>query len=187
MQSDESGHSDPIEDLLSEGNYISAYLRIKSGEFDRNSRNDLTGRLVLSLVDDLSATKGKERVIYLRALLAWVFNDIPGLSAAYREQVRTASSGSTTPVEDLLKTFGALSSFASGRREGDVRDTFENIRDQAEDASGSGEFESRLKDFVSHAGSGVEEGLKRASDFFDSLSKMNKKPDEQEDQPEDGE
>jgi hypothetical protein len=158
-----------INELISEKNYIGAYLLLKDTEIEQAAKYDLTGRIVTDIIDDLTSEKNREKIAYLRSILVWIFRDVPGLSSVYREQLRL-SSGGGTPVADFLKGI---------RTFGDLNDKFDTIKDRVEEAADSPEvndFQDKLKDFFSQAGVEVEQGLKRATEFFDNLNKTDAAP-----------
>ena len=158
-----------LNELISAKNYIAAYLLLKDTEIAQAAKYDLTGRIVNGIIDDLTSEKNREKIAYLRSILVWIFRDVPGLSSVYREQLRL-SSGGRTPVADFLKGIRSFS---------DLNDKFDTIKDRVEEAADSpevGDFQDKLKDFFSQAGVEVEQGLKRATEFFDNLNNTDSTP-----------
>lgn len=169
-----------IEGLLEEGNYLAACLHLKDGELDSADRYDLTGRVAIRIMNDLASQKNREKIMFLRSILVWLFKDIPGLSYLYREQLRLASGGAN-PLADAAKGLQWLSGlFSQGAGTGQSpRDTMEDIKQTVEDAAEGATGKSvqdQLNEMLSQAGEGVEEGIRKAADFFSSLGGGPKPP-----------
>ena len=159
-----------IDELLSEGNYLAACLHLKDAEVGSDSRNDLTGRIAKRVIEDLASERNKEKITFLRSVLVWLFKDIPGLSSVYREQLRV-SSGVPNPLDDLfggLKVLRGLSNLGRGGASTAAEDIKDNI-DEAAERVRDGSAQEQFNEFLSRAGENVEEGIRKAADFFNSL------------------
>lgn len=163
-----------IEDLLNEKNYLAACLLLKNSSAEGEESYDISGKVVARILDDLSAEKNKEKSLFLRSLLIWVFRDLPGLSSIYREQLRSAS-GTAGPFGDIWKNLRMFSDVMSGEKSASsvAEDAAENIKQHVKDAAdnlNADTFTEKVKDFFSSSGIDLDDGLKRATDFFESLN-----------------
>ena len=150
---------------LKEQNYIAACLFLKNEELPDDARYEATGEVAKGVIDDLASEKNKEKILYLRSILVWLFKDIPGLASVYREQLRLASDNPNI-VRDFMKgvrTFSDIATGGASETVGEkVDDMAENLRPEA--------IQEKVKDFFSDAGLDIDEGIKKAQDFFDTLS-----------------
>ena len=173
--------------LITDRNYLGAQLFLKEVELDTDERNELLGVLATAVVDELSRTRrdDRERLIYLRSILAWILREVPGLGSMYREQLRQASGGG-----DLLGEFSRglrnLGDVASGRKSVDegVTEAAEDARRNFEDAAErfrSGESAEGVNEFLSAAEKGIRQGIDQLGAFFRALN------EEQENRGETGE
>jgi hypothetical protein len=152
---------------LEEQNYIAACLFLKKESLPEDARNEITGEVAKQVVDRLSVEKNKEKILYLRSILVWLFKDVPGLASVYREQIRLTSDNPNL-MRDFLKGARAFADVATGGGSEEfgekVEEATENLRPEA--------IQEKVRDFFSGAGIDVDEGIQKAKDFFDSLAGM---------------
>jgi hypothetical protein len=164
--------------LTREGNFLGAGMMLKHRTLSEEDEAERAGELAGAIVEELSSLdrrQDKERILYLRSILAWLFRDIPGLSSLYREQLQAAEGAPTGPMSDLYRNLRNFADVASGRKkfsEG-AEETAENMRRNFEQAtenlsSGNEGFEQ----FVQAA----EEGFKGGFAQFGELLKQFAEP-----------
>lgn len=176
--------------LIADRNYLGAKLYLTDAELPADERAELSGTLATAVVDELSRTRreDRERVAFLRSVLAWILRDIPGLGSLYREQLRSFGGG-----DDLLagvsRGFRNLGDMASGRKnvaEGlaeaaeDARRSFE---DAAERLSGE-ESTDDIGEFLTAAERGIRGGLDQLGALFRAMSERAQTDDETSDEDE---
>jgi hypothetical protein len=166
--------------LIENSNHLGAYLYLKDAGLEHEEYVELVGELAGAVVNELSGTRreDKERIYFLRSILAWILRDVPGLGSLYREQLRESRSGAGA---------GLLGSVARGvRNAGDVatgkksvseglQDAAEDVRQNMEDAADSvksGEAGAKLNEFLNSAETGVRQGLDQLGDFFRTLNEQ---------------
>ncbi|MBT3275073.1 MAG: hypothetical protein HN368_18105 [Spirochaetales bacterium] len=153
-----------VEGYLEEKNYLAACLYLKNEDLPDESRYELTGEVAKYVVEDLASERNKEKILYLRSVLVWLFKDIPGLASVYREQLRLASGGPNL-MRDFVRGVRNFSEFGSGA------ETFEEKIDDVTDNLKPEVIQEKVKDFFSQAGTNFDDGIKKAQDFFDNLSR----------------
>ncbi len=181
---------------MRERNYIAAYQYIRMVRPAEPAYSEYAGTLVGAVIEELGRINKREqpdRVIYLRSILAWIFRDIPGLSALYREQLR-GTSGGGDPVSEVYRGVRNFNDVASGRKSfsDGFEDAFQQIRDNVErtaeqirerysefskqsngenrskaEGAGSGGRPDVVNDFLRSAEKGITEGLKQVGEFFE--------------------
>lgn len=168
---------------LDDKNFMGAYLLLRESSIDRAARYEYTGRIAATLVDELSRTRrdDRERIYYLRSLLAWIFRDVPGLAPLYREQLRAAAGG-VDMLGGLARGVSNISDVAGGRKS--VRD---GIQDAADDAYRSAEYAAdefsssetgeQVNHFLSAAEQGIRDGLTQLGHFFHAMNSVDQAPD----------
>lgn len=175
---------DRIQEMIRDNNYVAAYTTIKESRLDDIEKTELSGKLVARIVDELSrCTKreDREKAVYLRTILSWVFRDIPGLSTLYREQLRLAHRGEGDFATDLYRNFRNISDVAGGRKsvaEG-FEETAENIRVGFEEATEnlrSGDPTETVRTFMSAAETTIKDGLEQFGRLFESLNQPTQRP-----------
>ncbi|MFW5716172.1 MAG: hypothetical protein ACOC0E_01865 [Spirochaetota bacterium] len=162
--------------LIADRNYLGAQLYLKEAELEKDERDELLGALATALVDELSRTRrdDRERLVYLRSVLAWVLREVPGLGSLYREQLRSATGGGDM-LSDLTRGLRNLGDVASGRKsvgEG-FNDAADDARRNFEDATErmrSGESGARVNEFFTAAEKGIRQGLDQLGEFFRVLN-----------------
>ncbi|MFP4509161.1 MAG: hypothetical protein ACLFNQ_03445 [Spirochaetaceae bacterium] len=173
-----------IHEMIRDNNYVAAYTTIRESRLDEVEKTELSGKLVTRIVDELSrCTKreDREKAVYLRTLLSWIFRDIPGLSTLYREQLRLAHRGEGDFATDLYRNFRNISDVAGGRKsvaEG-FEETAENIRVGFEEAAEnlrSGDPTETVRTFMTTAESTIKDGLEQFGRFFESLNQQAQQP-----------
>lgn len=160
---------------LDEKNFMGAYLLLRESNLEKAVRYEYTGRIAATIVDELSRTRrdDRERIYYLRSLLAWIFRDVPGLASMYREQLRVTAGG-----VDLLGGFARgvsnIGDVAGGRKS--VRDGIQDAADdayrsaeQAAEEFTSGETGEQVSRFLSAAEQGIRDGLTQLGNFFRAM------------------
>jgi hypothetical protein len=164
--------------LIHESNYVGAYLYLKDVELEKDDRYELVGMLATAVADEISQTRrdDKERIYFLRSVLAWILRDVPGLSALYREQLREQHGGNDllSAVSRGMRNIGDM---ATGRKrvsEGiqDAADEAKRGLDDAAQSIRSGEAKERLNDFLSSAEGGIRKGLDQLGEFFRELNEQ---------------
>ena len=148
---------------LEEQNYVAACLFIKNEAVPDDGKYEITGEIAKHVVDNLAVEKNKEKILYLRSILVWLFKDVPGLAAVYREQLRLASD-SPNIVRDFMRGVRTFSDATGGTESfGEkVEEATENLKPDV--------IQEKVKDFFNDAGLDVDEGIKKARDFFETLS-----------------
>jgi hypothetical protein len=181
--------------LISERNYVGAYLYLKEAELERAEYLELVGSLTAAIIDELSKTRrdDRERIYYLRSVLAWIFRDVPGLSSLYREQIRSAKGGSDL-LEGLFRGVKNVGDVASGRKtmSDGIQDAAEDARRNVEDAADAvrgSDAGARIGEFLSSAERGIKTGIEQLGAFFRDLntSGSDGEPESDVDQPSDTE
>jgi hypothetical protein len=154
---------DRVDGLLREKNYIGAYGRAQKLPESDGLRIDLTGKIANAISEELSALRGQnpERQAYLRAQLAWVCRDVPGLSYLYREQLRARTDANF----DLLKSIKDL---ASGRPE-DAADRLRRGVEDVQESINSGQAGDRIQGMLKDVERNMRDGAKQVGAFIDSM------------------
>jgi hypothetical protein len=152
-----------VDDLVRERNYIGAYGRVKRLPESDSLRIDLTGKIANAVSEELSALRGQnpERQAYLRAQLAWVCRDIPGLSYLYREQIRSRNEGSF----DILKSIKDL---AVGRPE-DAADRIKRGMEDVQESISSGQAGDQFQNLLKDVERNMRSGARQVGDFIDTM------------------
>ena len=175
-----------VKRLLDESNYVAAGMLIRNSDADEAERYEAVGLAVAAVIGELETERNRERIIFLRTMLSWFFREAPGLSSLYREQLRMIH-GRPSPLQDIsniARFLGDLGASATGAAPGappDAEETAERVRDFSERLRERGEdFQEQVKDFFAQSGIDLDEGMKRANDFFGSISGRRKKSDDDE-------
>lgn len=166
-----------VDQMIDDHNFVAAYMAVKQSGLSELDRTELAGLIVARIVDDLGRSTRRderERAIYLRSLLAWIFRDIPGLSSLYREQVRLVHNRGdlATDMYQGLKNINDVASGRKGFNEG-LEDTVNQVRDNLEDAAESlrsGDASESVRKFMSAAETGLRDGLTQVGRFFESMN-----------------
>jgi hypothetical protein len=174
-----------VKRLLDESNYVAAGMLIRNSNADEAERYEAVGLAVAAVIGELETERNRERIIFLRTMLSWFFREAPGLSSLYREQLRMIH-GRPSPWQDIsniARLLGDLGAGGAGGRPGapppDAEETAERVRDFSDRLRERGEdFQEQVKDFFAQSGIDLDEGMKRANDFFDTFSGRRKKPDD---------
>jgi hypothetical protein len=164
--------------LIENSNHLGAYLYLKDAGLEHEEYVELVGELAGAVVDELSRTRrdDKERIYFLRSILAWILRDVPGLGSLYREQLRESRGGGGAGIlGSVTRGFRNAGDVATGKKsvsEGlqDVADEVRQNMESAADSVNSGETGSRLNEFLNSAESGVRQGLDQLGDFFRTLN-----------------
>lgn len=144
-------------ELVDEQNYLGAAQYLRETETDKSMRSARMGTVVEAVIRDLDKARSRsdrERVVYLRSVLAWLLKEFPGLASIYREQLRVASGGNDV-LPDLARGFRNVNDVLSGKK---------TVQEGVEDAS------EPLEGLADQAGKLFTDGLNQLGDFF---SKMN--------------
>lgn len=164
--------------LIEESNHLGAYLYLKEAELERGEYVELVGVLAGAVVEELSRTRrdDRERLHYLRSILAWILRDVPGLGSIYREQLRESRGGGgfLSSVTRGIRNAGDVTSGRKSVSEG-FEDAAEDVRrnfESAADAVKSGEAGSQLNEFLSSAETGIRQGLDQLGEFFKTLNEQ---------------
>lgn len=166
--------------MIRDANFLGAGMLLKKRGMSEEEEAERAGELAGAIVDELARLdrrQDRERILYLRSVLAWLFRDIPGLSSLYREQLQAAEGGNTGPMADIYRNLRTFADVASGRKkfsEG-AEETAENLRRNFEDAAesfSSGRANDSFDQFVQTA----EEGFKGGFAQFGELLKRFTEP-----------
>ncbi len=178
--------------LIEERNFLGAQLFLKEAEIGEDERSELLGVLATAVVDELSRTRreDRERLAYLRSVLAWILREVPGLGGLYREQLREVS-GSTDAFADLRRGLRSFGDMAAGRKsvsEGlsEASDEARRRFDDAAEQLRSGEPSEDVADFLSAAEKGIRGGLDQLSALFRAMNDEAETKTEGRSQGEDG-
>ena len=147
-----------LKGYLDDKNYIAAVLFLKKEDIPEDTRYEITGEVAAGIIDDIGSEKNKERVLYLRSILAWLLKEVPGLASAYREQLRNAS-GNQALMREFIR---GIRNFADVTTDGATEEVADNLRPDV--------IQEKVKDFFSQAGVDIDDGIKKAQDFFENLS-----------------
>ncbi len=170
-----------VEQMIDDQNFVAAYMAVKQSGLPDLDRTEMAGQIVTRIVDDLSRCtrrEERERAIYLRSLLAWIFRDIPGLSSLYREQVRLVHNRGDLAT-DMYQGIKNINDVASGRKgvsEG-LEDTVNQVRQNLEDAAEnfrSGDASETVRSFMTAAETGLRDGLAQMGKFFEGLNEQSR-------------
>jgi hypothetical protein len=146
------------DELIEDGNYLGAAQFLREIDLPRARRSAYTGKIVQAVIRDLGSARSKndrEKVVYLRSVLAWLLKEYPGLASIYREQLRLATGG-----RDVLPEF------ARGvRNMGDVLSGKKTVQEGMEDAA------EPLESFTDQAGNFIRDGLNQVGEFFAGLNR----------------
>ena len=108
--------------------------------------------------------------MYLRTILSWYFREAPELSRLYREQLRLIH-GRSTPWQDITNIMQFFRGLGAGTTAEEPKSTAEQAKDFTDKFKEKGEeFQDQVKDFFAQSGIDLDEGMKRAGDFFDTIS-----------------
>jgi hypothetical protein len=153
-----------IEELIAQKNYVAAFEHLRRSVDDEALKIDLTGAIANALVDELDAARGKspERLAYLRAQLAWVSREVPGLSGMYREQLRGQRLGLGSEV------WGALRDIAEGRPEEAIDRAKQGVEDLREELR-SPDSTEKVENFFKQAEKNIRGGIEQAGSFFEDM------------------
>lgn len=175
-----------INGLIADKNYLSAGLHIVEMQ-NKDLQKDLLGKTANAIVAELESLpwrQNKERVYYLRSLLAWIMKEIPGLSHLYREQLKHATGHSA--ISDIIKKTANIPTNPEEAVDA-VRDTMEQLKsniDDTTDAISSSDLKSTGDKFIKQAEKGIIDGLDQFSNFLNSLGSSSSKPKEHDSEKE---
>ena len=162
--------------LIHESNFVGAYLFLKNAELEKDERDELVGLLASAVADEISQTRrdNKERIYFLRSVLAWILRDVPGLSSLYREQLREQTGGNDF-LSTLSRGMRNIGDVATGRKRmsDGLQDAADEAKQNLEDAAQSirsGEAKDRLGEFWNSAQDGLRTGLDQLGEFFRVLN-----------------
>ena len=154
-----------LQGYLEDKNYVAACLYVKNEEIPDDTKYEITGEVATRVIDDLAVEKNKEKILYLRSIMVWLLKDVPGLAAAYREQLRLAS-GSQRIMRDFLNGVRTFADVTTGGVSESVHDKAEEVAENLNPDA----IQEKVKDFFSQAGVNLDDGIKKAQDFFDNLA-----------------
>jgi hypothetical protein len=174
-----------IERLIREKNYLAAYLLVKDSSISKPAALEYTGKIVSGIIADMeSGPARKDRTLYFRSLLLFIFEDYPALSRIYSRQIRLIEE--SKPSFDILSTLRMLIDTAKDKDElkAKIEETFGNIKEKIEDTTQEvkdGTAQKKIEDFFYVAGEGIKEGLKQFSAFMQNLNKEQEDRNDQDD------
>ncbi len=149
-----------VRELIDEHNYLGAGQYVREIDMEMAMRSARMGTVVEAVIRDLDKSRSKsdrERVIYLRSVLAWLLKDYPGLASIYREQLRIAT-GSNDIIPELARGFRNVNDVVSGKK---------SVQEGVEDAA------EPLEGLADQAGKLLNQGLNQLGDFFGRLNAEN--------------
>ena len=155
--------------LVQTENWLGAWTYVKAKVNDKTEESVLIGTLANGLQKSLSAARqkdDKERMAYLRSLLAWTLRDYPGLASLYREQLRPSGiPGIPDGLQDIWRDFGDI---ISGRKT--IDENFqEKLRDAASHLSPDINTAENLSKFAKNAEQELNKGIAGLRSFLGSL------------------
>ncbi len=168
-----------IEQLIEKENYLAVTAILKEWDEEDNYKHEIAGLLVQAILEEIKEKRGeKDRVIFLRTILIWVFRDYPGLSQIYRNQLREALYTGRPDIASTLKNLGDL---ATGKRDikEDLEDLVDNLKQNIEDAQEnkkSDDVKETVTNIVELAEEGLKSGLDQVSKFMQNLSNKTEDP-----------
>jgi hypothetical protein len=163
-----------IDDLTMESNYIAAYGYLREYLPEDSVRFEYGGKIAMAIIEEIDhlppGKEGKQRLLYLRSILMWIFRDIPGLGGLYRDELKNAGER-LDPIGDVVKNLQNLSKFISGGNASteQVKDTFEVLRkniDKTIEDLGGGDVQDQVKTFFSNVERGLRESVNIAADIL---------------------
>lgn len=157
-------HRAEFEQLIADKNFLGAWVMLKESRIRKNQEARYVGSLANSLVEEITLARksdDRERVAYLRSLLAYVLKDFPGLASLYREQIK--GSGALVPdgIQDVWQEFNDI---LAGRKGLD-----EAFKQRVEEARARVERDSGLDGFIKEAQQGISKGFEGFKSFVDGL------------------
>ncbi len=145
-------------ELISDGNYLGAAQYLREISLPKAQRSAHMGKVVQAVIQDLGAARSRsdrERVVFLRSVLAWLLKEYPGLGSLYREQLRLASGG-TDVLPELARGVRNMGDVLSGKK---------TVQEGMEDAA------EPLESLADQAGNFIRDGLNQVGDFFANLNR----------------
>jgi hypothetical protein len=179
-----------LQRMMSDKNFLAAYMLLKDSTLSKESQYEYTGKIVTSIMSELApGTSQRDKTLYYRSLLLYIFEDIPGLARIYQRQLRLLEENKAS--FDLLREIRGLVEASKDKDEfkAKLEDTFDNIKEKIDDTTEDikdGTAQKKAEDFFYLAGEGIKEGLKQFSSFIKNISEQPKQPgdDAKTDQPE---
>lgn len=153
-----SQHYDPeFSMFLDQDNFLGAWMWVKQHVHEPASQAAYAGeagKVILARLDRAVKEKNREQEAWLRANLAYVLREYPGLSALYREQARTAAQPASVAggiIQGVQDTLRDLSDIAEGRVSvGDkIRENLEQASAQLRETTGPAPLVSDLSKVLS--------------------------------------
>ena len=165
-----------LQRLITDRNYLGAQLFLQKSDVEADERDELMGMLATAVVDELSKTRrdDRERIMFLRSILAWILREIPGLGSLYREQLR-ATQQTNGLLPEIGRGFRNFTDVATGKKsvsEG-ITEAADDTRRAFEDATDRMRTEQpreRVNEFLSAAEDGIKSGLDQLGSFFRALN-----------------
>ena len=158
-----------FESLVQAENWLGAWSFLKAGQTSQAEQGALIGILATGLQHRLSEARkndDREKISYLRSLLAWILRDYPGLASLYREQLRPSGiPGIPDGLQDIWREF---SDVISGRKTMD--ESFkERVRDAASHLSAEGVDNDAFKTIARDAETELRKGMDGVREFLGSI------------------
>jgi len=150
-------------------NWLGAWTYVKACAIDRTEESALIGTMANGLQKSLTAARQKddrEKMAYLRSLLAWILRDYPGLASLYREQIRPSGfPGIPDGLQDIWRDFGDI---ISGRKSFD-ENFQEKLRDAAVHFTGEANPADNINKFAKSAEQELNKGIAGLRSFLGTL------------------
>ena len=155
--------------LIRDENWLGAWTYLKTTVIDRTEEGIRIGILANGLqhaLTDARHADDKEKMSYLRSLLAWMLRDYPGLASLYREQVRPNNlPGIPDGLQDIWRDFNDI---LAGRKTLD-ENFKERMRDASSHLAGEGIDANAFATIARDAETEIRKGVDGVRDFLGSL------------------
>jgi hypothetical protein len=160
--------------LVSEKNFLAAYMLVKESTMQREESLEHTGNLVKAIIDEMAerGARGDKNVFY-RSLLLFIFEDIPAFGRIYARQLRLLEESKSS--FDVLKNIRAIIDASNDKEElkAKIEETLSGIKEKIEDTTQDirdGTAQQKMEDFFYVAGEGIKEGLRQFASFMKSMT-----------------
>jgi len=158
-----------FDNLIRSENWLGAWTYLKTTIIDRTEEGIKIGVLANSLQQALTTARQKddrEKLSYLRSLLAWMLRDYPGLASLYREQIRPNNlPGIPDGLQDIWRDFNDI---LAGRKTFD-ENFKERMRDASSHLAGEGIDADAFSNIARDAETELRKGIEGVRDFLGNL------------------
>lgn len=171
-----------IDGYIKDGNHLAAYQYIKDATIPRELLTEYTGKIVNAIIEELGrGTGSRDRTLYFRSLLVYIFEDIPGLARIYQRQLRLVEESRNS--FDLLKNIRSLVDASRDKDElkAKLDDVIGGIKEKIDDTTEDikdGTAQQNIENFFHIAGEGIKEGIRQFSSFVRNISESGERRDD---------